>query len=99
MNPKLNLPQSDIRAFCERHHIRQLSIFGSALRPDFGPESDVDVLVEFEEAHVPGFKFFEMEIELSELLGRKVDLNTPSFLSRFFRDRVLREAEVQYAVA
>jgi len=76
-----------------------LSIFGSALRPDFGPESDVDVLVEFEDGHVPGFEFFEMEIELSEILGRKVDLNTPSFLSHFFRDRVLREAEVQYAFA
>ena len=59
----------------------------------------MDVLVEFEEGHVPGFEFFEMEIELCELLGRQVDLNTPSFLSHFFRGRVLQEAEVQYAVA
>lgn len=99
VNRQLHIPQPEIRDFCERHHIRKLSIFGSALRADFGPESDVDVLVEFEEGHVPGFDFFEMQIELSGILGRQVDLNTPSFLSHFFRDRVLREAEVQYDVA
>lgn len=99
MNPSLHIPTEAVRAFCLRHHIRKLSIFGSALRPDFRPDSDVDVLVEFEPGHTPGLAFFDMEVELSELLGRKVDLNTPGFLSRFFRDRVLREAEVQYAVA
>lgn len=99
MNPTLHLPVETVRDFCHRHHIRKFSIFGSALRPDFRADSDVDVLVEFEPGHTPGLAFFDMEIELSELIGRKVDLNTPGFLSRFFRDRVLREAEVQYAVA
>lgn len=79
--------------FCRRRHIRKLSLFGSVLRDDFTPESDVDVLVEFEPAHVPGFfRFFEMEQELSETLGRKVDLSTPSSLSKYFRARVLAEA-------
>lgn len=99
MNHTLNIPSDAVRDFCHRHHIQKLSIFGSALRPDFGPDSDVDVLVEFEEGHTPGLAFFDMEIELSRILGRTVDLNTPGFLSHFFRDRILREAEVQYAVA
>ena len=83
-------------AFCQRHHIRKLALFGSVLRDDFRPDSDVDVLVEFESGHVPGFAFFGMQDELSQLLGRRVDLNTPKFLSRYFRDRVLRQAIVQY---
>ena len=74
-------------------------MFGSVLREDFQAGSDVDVLVEFEEEHVPGLAFFAMERELSEILGRKVDLNTPGFLSPYFRDRVLREAEVVYDAA
>lgn len=85
--------------FCRRHHIRKLAFFGSVLRDDFGPESDVDVLVEFEPGHVPGLAFFSMEEELSGILGRKVDLNTPQFLSRYFRDEVQIEAEVQYEQA
>ena len=86
-------------AFCRRHRIRRLAFFGSLLRDDFGPASDVDVLVEFEEGHVPGLAFFAMEAELSEILGRKVDLNTPGFLSRYFRDQVLAEAVNQYVAA
>lgn len=97
MNEKLSIPQPEITDFCRRHHIRRLSLFGSVLRDDFGPESDVDILVEFEPGHVPGLAFFAMEAELSNVIGRKVDLNTPGFLSRYFRDRVLAEAEVQYA--
>lgn len=85
-----------IAEFCRRHHIRKLAFFGSVLRNDFGPESDVDVLVEFEPGHVPGLAFLSMEEELSGILGRKVDLNTPGFLSPYFRERVLSEAEVQY---
>ena len=85
--------------FCRRHHIRRLALFGSVLRDDFGPESDVDVLVEFEPGHVPGLAFFAMQDELSAMLGRKVDLNTPGFLSRYFRDEVLAEAETQYGAA
>ena len=97
MNRNLVIPKDKIADFCRRHHIRQLSVFGSVLRDDFAPESDVDVLVEFQVGHVPGFSFFDMQDELSQLLGRKVELNTPNFLSRYFRDKVLKEAEVQYA--
>jgi len=88
-----------ISNFCRRHHIRRQALFGSVLRKDFKPESDVDVLVEFEEGHVPGLAFFSMETELSEIFNCKVDLNTPQFLSPYFRDQVLGEAEVQYVAA
>ena len=94
---KIELPKSEIADFCRRHHIRKLSLFGSVLRDDFGPDSDVDVLVEFEHGHVPGLmRLAGMEIELTKILGgeRKVDLRTPQELSRYFRDEVLREAEV-----
>jgi predicted nucleotidyltransferase len=94
---KIKLSKQKISDFCRRHHIRKLAVFGSALREDFGPDSDLDVLVEFKAGHTPGLAFFGMEQELCELLGRKVDLNTPQFLSPYFRDKVLAEAEVQYA--
>jgi uncharacterized protein len=71
-------------------------LFGSVLRADFQPNSDIDVLVEFSPEHVPGLRFFAIERELSEILGHKVDLNTPGFLSKYFRDRVMAEAEVAY---
>lgn len=93
----IDFPPKQIAGFCKRHHIRKLALFGSILRPDFGPESDVDVLVEFELGHVPGLAFFTIQEELSTLLGRKVDLNTPAGLSRYFRDKVLSEAETLYA--
>jgi uncharacterized protein len=89
-------PQERIVEFCRKHHITKLAIFGSALRPDFRDDSDIDVLVEFEPNHVPGLAFFSMQDELSEIMGRKVDLNTPNFLSKYFRDKVIQEAEVQY---
>ncbi len=95
----IDLPREALATFCRRHHIRKLAIFGSALREDFGPQSDLDVLVEFEPGHAPGLAFFAMQEELSALLGRQVDLNTPQFLSPYFRDEVLAEAEVQYAAA
>ncbi len=95
----IHLPRDKVAEFCKRNRIRKLSLFGSALRGDFRPDSDVDVLVEFEPGHVPGLAFFAMENELSEILGRKVDLNTPQFLSRYFREHVLAEAEVQYAAS
>jgi len=94
---KLNLDQERIAAFCRRHHIRRLAFFGSVLREDFSSDSDVDVLVEFEPGHVPGLAFLSMEAELSEILARKVDLNTPGFLSPYLREKVLQEAEVHYA--
>lgn len=92
----ITLPQDRIAAFCRQHHIQKLSLFGSVLRDDFGPDSDIDVLVEFEPGHVPGLAFYAMQDELSDLLGRKVDLNTPGFLSRYFRDRVRAEAVMVY---
>jgi uncharacterized protein len=88
-----------IAEFCRRHHIARLSLYGSILRADFCPESDVDVLVEFEPGHTPGLAFFEMQDELSGLLGRKVDLNTPRCLSKYFRDQVLKEAVTVYVQA
>ncbi len=96
---RIAIPQEQIAAFCRRHHIRRLALFGSVLREDFGPDSDVDVLVEFEPGHVPGFEFFTWEEELSALLGRRVDLHTPSSLSPYFRDTVLAEAETFYDAA
>jgi hypothetical protein len=92
----MKIPQDKIAAFCKKHHILKLSLFGSVLRPEFRSDSDIDVLVEFEPGHVPGLAFFAMADELSEILGRKVDLNTPQCLSRYFRDKVLQEAVVQY---
>ena len=99
MAPHIEIPKDRIAEFCRRNQIRRLALFGSVLRDDFGPDSDVDVLVEFEPGQTPGLRFFGMEIELSEILGRKVDLNTPGFLSDYFRDEVLAEAEVQYDAA
>jgi predicted nucleotidyltransferase len=99
MSPRIAVPLEAVGEFCRRHHIRRLALFGSVLRDDFRPDSDVDVLVEFEEGHTPGLDFFSMQDELSELLGRKVDLNTPGFLSAYFKDRVLAEAEVLYDAA
>lgn len=95
----LDIPESEIADFCRRHRIRRLALFGSILGDEFGPESDVDVLVEFEPGATPGFAFFGMQEELSALLGRRVDLNTPGFLSKYFRDQVLREAKLLYEAA
>jgi len=96
----IEIHRDRIADFCRRHHIRKLSLFGSVLRDDFRPESDIDVLVEFEpQARVGMIRLAGLEIELSDLLGRKVDLNTPGFLSRYYRDRVLAEAQVQYDAA
>ena len=96
MGHKPEISKEKIVEFCRKHHIRKLALFGSVLREDFRPESDVDVLVEFKPGYVPGFALFSMEEELSEILGRQVDLHTPQFLSRFFRDRVMADAEIQY---
>ena len=94
-----NMPHAKIVEFCKRNHIRKLSLFGSVLRGDASPDSDVDFVVEFEPAATPGyFGLARMERELSEILGgRKVDLRTPRELSRYFRDEVLAQAKVEYA--
>ena len=96
---RLSIDRSRIVDFCRKHHIRRLALFGSVVRGDFRPGSDVDVLVEFEPGHIPGLAFFAMEEELSGILGQKVDLNTPRFLSPHFRSQVEREAETQYEQA
>jgi uncharacterized protein len=97
MRARIAVNPEEIAAFCRRNHIRRLALFGSVLRDDFGPDSDIDVLVEFEAGHVPGLAFSRLEQELSNLLGRRVDLVTPKFLNERIRDRVLDDAEVQYA--
>ncbi|GAB4177103.1 MAG: nucleotidyltransferase [Rhodocyclaceae bacterium] len=98
MHPSLTIDEAALAQFCRVHHIRRLSLFGSRLKGTARPDSDIDFLVEFEPEHIPGlFGIAGMEIELSEMLGRKVDLRTPGDLSRHFRDEVVRMAEVQYA--
>ncbi len=96
MTLKLKIPRKRVAEFCRKNSIRKLAMFGSALREDFTGDSDIDVLVEFEPGTHVGLDFFRMEGELSEVLGRKVDLNTPGFISRDFRETVRREAEVIY---
>lgn len=95
----LAIPEDQLAALCRRYHVRRLSLFGSVLRDDFGPQSDVDVLVEFEPGRTPGLGFFRFEQELSALLGRRADLNTKASLSRHFRDRVLFNARDVYVAA
>ena len=96
---EIEIPAEKITEFCRRNHIRKLSFFGSVLRDDFRPDSDVDVLVEFEPGRTPGLAFFAMQDELSEILGRNVDLNTPLCLSQYFRKEVLAEAKPVYVEA
>ncbi len=98
MNAKIEMDREKIADFCRRHSIRKLALFGSVLRDDFRPDSDVDVLVEFEPGHTPGFiRLFHIEEELSRLVGgHKPDLVTPRFLNRRIRDKVLSQAQVQY---
>ena len=96
MGVGIDIPKEDVTAFCRRNHIHLLALFGSVLRDDFTDKSDVDVLVEFEPEARVGFAFITMQDELSDLLGRKVDLNTAACLSPYFRKEVLDEAEVLY---
>ncbi len=94
----LDLPKEKIAEFCKRNHIRRLSLFGSVLRGDFGSDSDIDLLVEFHPGYIPGLiRLAGMEIELTEIIGRKVDIRTAQDLSLYFREEVLSSAEVQYA--
>lgn len=98
MKPDVKIPKKEqLAEFAKQHHIRKLALFGSILRDDFRPDSDIDILVEFDPEHIPGFfDLMKMEEELSLLFGRTVDLRTPQDLSRYFRDEVLETAEVQY---
>lgn len=95
---QIDIPREKIAEFCKRNHIRKLSLFGSALQGDFGPDSDIDLLVEFDPEHIPGLiQLAGMEIELGKIIGHKVDLRTAQDLSRYFRQDVLNSAVVQYA--
>lgn len=93
---KARLPYVKLAAFCRAHHIKRMWAFGSVLRDDYAESSDVDLLVEFEAEYVPGLEFFGWQEELAALIGRPVDLGTPSSLSRHIRQRVLSSAEVIY---
>ena len=95
----IDLPRAAIAQFCQQYSIRQLSLFGSVLRDDFTESSDVDILVEFQAGKTPGLAIVTMQDELSQLLGRIVDLRTPAELSRYFRDQVMQEAMVIYGEA
>ena len=99
MRHSIKFPKKKLATFCRKHGVKRLAVFGSALRRDFGKASDIDILVEFYPGHTPGFLgITHMERELSEILGgQTVDLRTPEDLSRYFRDSVLKEAEVEYA--
>ena len=100
MGVKISVDRQKIAQFCQRNHIRSFAFFGSVLRDDFRADSDVDVLVEFQPGKTPGLiRLAGMELELSEILKRKVDLRTPAELSRHFRREVLNTAEVQYNAA
>jgi predicted nucleotidyltransferase len=91
------MSKDKLAGFCKKNHIRKLSLFGSAIRGEIGPDSDIDLLVEFEEGQTPGlFTIIRMEMELAEMLGRKVDLRTPNDLSKYFRDEVMRNARLAY---
>ena len=95
-----SIDRDTVAAFCRRHHIARLALFGSVLRDDCRPDSDVDVLVEFQPGHVPGLDFVAIERELSGLLqGRRVDMVTPKFLNPRIRDQVLTSAEPLYVAA
>jgi predicted nucleotidyltransferase len=91
------ISKDDLVDFCKKNHISKLSVFGSAVRGELQPDSDIDLLVEFEQDLTPGlFSIIKMEMELAEMLGRKVDLRTPEDLSQYFRDEVVQNAELQY---
>ena len=94
-----NVSRQRLASFCQKNHIQRLAVFGSALRDDFRPQSDLDLLVEFDPGKVPGLAFFSMQDELSAIFSRVVDLNTPNCLSPEFRDRVIAEAEVLYVAS
>ena len=100
MSPHVSIDRDVVSAFCRRHHIKRLALFGSVLGDDFGPDTDVDVLVEFQAGHVPGLNFVSIEREFSRILhGRRVDMVTPKCLNPRIRDQVLSSAEPLYVAA
>jgi len=94
----IEMDREHVAAFCRKHHLAKLALFGSVLTDRFGPESDVDVLFEYDPDHAPSlFDVGRMEEELGEILGRKADMHMPQELSRYFRDKVLRTAQIEFA--
>lgn len=97
MHARIDIPQGPLARICKKYHIRRLALFGSVLGDHFGPDSDVDMLVVFDPEHVPGLLgLARLERELSQVVGRRVDVRTPADLSRYFRDDVLSQAQTQY---
>ena len=97
ITPAIAIPEAELAEFCRRHHVRKLALFGSVIRPDFRPDSDIDVLVEFLPGFAPGISLIDMQDELSTMLAnRRIDLVTEKFLNRRFRDAVLKDARVLY---
>jgi len=92
----ITIPQKQIDDFCQRHHITKMAMFGSVLRDDFGPESDIDILVAFHPDYIPGLAFFRMQEELTTIFRRDVDLLTFTGISKYFRKKILREAQNVY---
>ena len=103
MSARIDMPKEEIAAFCRRHHIQRMALFGSVLRDDFTPESDIDVLVEFAPGKTPGLAFITMQDELSEIFGQRVDMHTFSGVERsrnwVLRKEILNSAEIQYEQA
>ena len=99
MAARIDIPREKIAEFCQRNRVRRMALFGSVIRDDFRPESDVDVLVEFEPGYAAGFIFFQMRRELTAMLGREVDMHTAASLSPYFRQEVLDEAEEIYVAS
>lgn len=99
MPARIDIPRERIAEFCQRNRVRRLALFGSVIRDDFTPQSDVDVLVEFEPGYAAGFVFFQMRRELTTMLGREVDMHTAASLSPYFRQEVLDEAEEIYVAS
>ena len=99
MSPTITVDPKALADFCGKYHVQKLSLFGSAVRDDFRPGSDLDLLVEFKPGRIPGLVFFSLADELSAIFGRKVDLNTPHFLSPYFRDQAISESEILYDAA
>ena len=97
ISPDIDSRLGEVAAFCRRNGIRRMALFGSTLRGEAGPGSDLDLLVEFEAGRTPGFHFFDLQDQLSTLFGQKVDLETPGFLAPDIRARVMHEARVLYA--
>ena len=99
MPSRIEIPRDEIAEICRRHRVRRMALFGSVIRDDFTPQSDVDVLIEYEPGHAGGFEFFRMRRELTTMLGREVDMHTAASLSPYFRQEVLDEAEEIYVAS